>query len=140
MRADAYGTFEAMRVPLSVRTVAEVIGMDAAVRLMRASYSNRQVYIPARDMQGHRLAEVLAPDELRALRRHFGGELLAYPRASAIKRRLAAQRRKASILADLQAGLPTQEIARKHGCTTRWVIYVKQRSAPSPPLPGLGPC
>jgi hypothetical protein len=120
-----------MRVPSSVRTVAEVIGMDAAVRLMRATYGNRQVYVPARDISDHRLASVLRPDELSALRRTFGGELLPYPSARGTKRRIEAERRTQAIQQDIEANMPTREIAAKHGVSERYVRRFKAKGTGS---------
>ncbi len=102
--------------------------MDAAVRLMQASYGNRQVYVPAREIAGHRLNAFLQPDELKALRRSFGGELLSYPSARGTKRRLAALRRKQAILTDLDANVVVREIASRHGVTERYVRKVKARA------------
>lgn len=121
-----------MRVPSSVRSVAEVIGMDAAVRLMRASYDNRQVYVPASDIQpGHRLHEVLKPDEVTALRRTFGGELLPYPSAKGVKRRIAAERRARAIREDIIASIPVREIATKHRVSERYVRRIRSKGTTS---------
>lgn len=121
-----------MRVPSSVRSVAEVIGMDAAVRLMRAAYDNRQVYVPASDIQpGHRLHEVLKPDEVTALRRTFGGELLPYPSAKGVKRRIAAERKARAIREDIMASIPVRYIAVKHGVSERYIRRLRSKGTTS---------
>ena len=58
-----------MRVPNTVRTVAEVIGMDAAVRLLAAPGKNQCVYIPQHIKPGHRRFEQPSRAETH-LRRH----------------------------------------------------------------------
>lgn len=106
--------------------------MDAAVRLMRASYANRQVYVPASELEpGHRLHEVLKPDEVTALRRTFGGELLPYPSAKGVKRRIAAERRAKAILEDLQPGVSSAEIAAKHGVSSQYVRRLRCKGSTS---------
>jgi transposase-like protein len=127
-----------MRVPHSVRSVAEAIGLDAAVRLMRASYKSPhtdgggKVYVPASDIPpGHRLHEVLTADELTALRRTFGGELLPYPSSRGVKRRIAAERRARAILLDIQAGVSSSEIAAKHGVSSQYVRRIRSKGTTS---------
>jgi hypothetical protein len=120
-----------MRVPHNVRTVAEIIGMDAAVRLMRATSPNRLVYIPARDIANHPLSRVLQPSELKALRRTFGGELLPYPSGRGIKRRLAAQRKAEAILAAIASGLCTAEIAIKYAVSAQYVRRIRTKGTTS---------
>lgn len=126
-----------MRVPHSVRSVAQVIGMDAAVRLMQASYKSPhtdgggKLYIPARDIADHRLTRVLQPDEMTALRRTFGGELLPYPSARGMKRKIAAERRARAILLDIQAGVPTSEIAAKHNVSGQYVRRIRSKGSTS---------
>lgn len=120
-----------MRVPHNVRTVAEIIGMDAAVRLMRATSPNRQVYIPARDIANHPLLRVLQPSELTALRRTFGGELLPYPSGRGLKRRLAAQRKAEAIMTEINAGLSTAEIAIKYAVSAQYVRRIRTKGTTS---------
>lgn len=116
-----------MRVPHTVRTVAEVIGMPGAVRLLAAPGKNECVYIPQRLTPGHRLTTLLEPAELTALQRTFGGELLPYPSARWIKRRIAAERKAQAIRADIAAGLTTAEIATKHGVSGQYVRRIRTR-------------
>jgi hypothetical protein len=120
-----------MRIPPNVRSVAEVIGMDAAVRLIGQSYPNRQIYVPAREHPGHRLSSVLAPHELTALQRTFGGELLTYPSARGIKRRIKAERKAQAIREDIGNGLATIEIAAKHGVSDSYVRRIRSRGTTS---------
>lgn len=118
-----------MRVPHTVRTVADVIGLEAAVRLSAAAYSNRQVYVPAGVVKpDHRLARVLAPDELRKLQRHFGGELLPFPTLKRAKRERASEIKQLAIMHDMQtSGLTQSAIARKHGVTKQWVARIARK-------------
>jgi hypothetical protein len=120
-----------MRIPHTVRTVADVIGMDAAVRLIKVSYDNRQLYVPARDIANHRLSTVLQPDELTALRRTFGGELLPYPSARGIMRRRKAQRKTEAIQHDIASGLTTAEIAVRHGVSERYIRRIRSKGTTS---------
>lgn len=107
-----------MRIPSTVRMVAEVIGMDAAVRLMQASYPNGQVYVPAGNISPqHRLATFLQPDELTRLQRHFAGELIPYATARGAKRAVRAERRRKRMVEMLDQGLTPRQIAQALGCS-----------------------
>lgn len=106
--------------------------MDAAVRLMRATYGNRQVYVPARDIpQDHRLSSVLAPDELKALKRTFGGELLPYPSARGMKRKSEAQRKARAILQCIAEGMGTSLIAERYGVSQQYVRRLRSKGTTS---------
>lgn len=127
-----------MRIPSSVRTVADVIGLDAAVRLMRVAYSppNGQgstLYIPSRETPRHRLTTVLQPSEYRAITRAFGGELLSYPSARGMKRKIKAERKAEAIKRDITSGLSTAEITAKHKVSVQYVsrLRVTGRSSSS---------
>lgn len=115
-----------MRVPHTIRTVADVIGMDAAVRLAGAAYDNRLVYVPAGNVgPEHRLSRVLKPDEVRTLQKHFGGELLPFPTLRQAKRQRMTERKAKAIRADIKAGLPSVEIARKHKVSDKYVYRIR---------------
>ena len=117
-----------MRIPRTVKTVAEVIGMDAAIRLAQVSRNN-QVYVPATRLRpDHPLTSVLQPGELQALQRHFGGELMSYASASGLRRKVATDRRRQAIVQGLQAGLSHHEIADRVRCTWRHVRRVARRA------------
>ncbi len=120
-----------MRVPHTVRTVAEVIGMPGAVRLMQASNDWRYIYVPAKAGPGHKLASVLNPDELTALQRTFGGELLPYPSARGIRRKRAAERKAQAIQQDITAGMTACEIAAKRGVSERYVRRIRTKGTTS---------
>jgi len=120
-----------MRIPPSVRSVADVIGMEGAVRLMQATTSNRQIYIPAKEVGAHHLASVLRPDELRMLCREFGGSLMHYPSARSMKRRRATQIKAQAIMQDLRAGRKLSEVAIKHGVSCQYVSRLRTRGTTS---------
>jgi hypothetical protein len=127
-----YVTFCAMRVPLTVRTVAEVIGMPGAVRLLQAPGKNESVYVPQQRIKpDHRLASILQPHELTALQRTFGGELLPYPSARGMRRRRAAERKAHAIQQDITAGLTTSEIAAKHDVSESYVRRIRSKGTTS---------
>ena len=121
-----------MRIPHTVRTVADVIGMDAAVRLAATAYSNRQVYVPAGDVgPDHRLYRVLMPAELRNLQRHFGGELLPFPTLRGAKRQRIAERKADAIRADIAKGMTTAEIAARHRVSGQYVRRIRTKGETS---------
>lgn len=100
--------------------VADVIGMEAAVRLIPLTGKNNAIYVPCRPVRpGHRLAQVLRPDELRKLQQHFGGELMSYVDERGAHKIANANRRRARILTLARRGLPPSAIAADVGCS-RW--------------------
>lgn len=105
--------------------------MDAAVRLLQAPGKNACVYVPQRIKPGHRLTTILQPDELTALQRTFGGELLPYPSARGVRRRRAAERRAQAIQQGIIAGLTTSEIAAAHGVSERYVRRIRAKGTTS---------
>jgi len=115
-----------MRIPTSVRMVAEVIGLDAAVRLIPLTGKNNAIYVPANPVKpGHRLSAVLEPDELRKLQRHFGGELMNYVDERGAQKIALANRRRAQIIALSRRGTMSKaEIAREVGCARSLVVKV----------------
>jgi hypothetical protein len=126
-----------MRIPRTVRTVADVIGLPAAVRLMRVAYKSphsdggSKLYVPSSGTLDHRLTSVLQPDEFKALTRTFGGELLSYPSARGMRRRIKAERKAEAIREDIAKGLPTAEIARKHGVSDKYVYRIRSKGETS---------
>jgi hypothetical protein len=122
---------ELMRIPLSVRSVAHVIGMEGAVRLMQATSTNRQVYVPSKEHGANHLASVLRPDELRLLCREFGGSLMHYPSARSMKRRRATQIKAQAILKDLSAGYKLNEVAMKHEVSPQYVSRLRTHGCTS---------
>jgi hypothetical protein len=120
--------------------VADVIGMDAAVRLTQAAYGNNQLYVPARDIgPGHRLARALKPDELRTLQRHFGGELLPYATARGARRTVKAERKRRRILELHGQALSVAAIAREVCCSEWYARRVLRKGQASPALPPSPP-
>jgi hypothetical protein len=120
-----------MRIPPSVRNVAEVIGMEGAVRLMQVTKSNRQIYIPAKEVGAHHLSSVLRPDEIRLLCREFGGSLMHYPSGRSMKRRRATQIKAQAIMKDVSAGRKLNEVAMKHGVSPQYVSRLRTRGSTS---------
>lgn len=121
-----------MRVPNTVRNVADVIGMEAAVRLAGAAYSNRQVYVPAGNVgPEHRLLRVLNHSEVRTLQNHFGGVLLPFPTLRRAKRQRIAERKADAIQSDIAKGMSTAEIAAKHRVSGQYVRRIRTKGSTS---------
>lgn len=121
-----------MRVPRTIRTVADVIGLDAAVRLTSAAYDNRQVYVPAGTISSdHRILRALTRSEARTLQIHFGGEILPFPTLRMAKRQRIAERKADAIRADINAGMTSAEIAAKHVVSKQYVRRIRAKGETS---------
>lgn len=121
-----------MRVPPSVRMVADIIGLEAAVRLTQAVGRNSAVYVPSSPIApDHRLARILQPRELSALQSHYGGDFIPLPSARGIKRKVKAERRRLRILELSGEGMTPSAVALAVGCSRQYAERVIKRGATS---------
>lgn len=108
------------QLPVSIQTVAEVIGETAVLKLIRewprtvstATGRGRViVYVPARMPTEHRLVEVLGLESAQLLVKRFGGELLFLASGHS----LGARERRAMIARAVLAGMPRERVALHYG-------------------------
>jgi Mor family transcriptional regulator len=109
-------------LPPTLRRIAEVAGVPAAVRLAE-EYGGTRKYFPLNPAEGHELAEVLGLEAAVALAEHFGLEEVDVPRATAALRRL----RDEEIQHRLACGDSTNTVARAFGVSWRHVYRIKAR-------------
>lgn len=109
------------QTPKAILDVAAIIGMDAAMRLTKASGKNRMIYIPepGNERKRSKIKEALTSEELKKLQRHITGPLV-YPRASTLKRRT----RRASVIAQFKQGADYSTIAGRQGIKRTWVARI----------------
>lgn len=114
-------------LPISLRDIAAVIGLAAALRLS-AWRGGTRLWIPSTDalLAEHELSQVLGREAARALAERYRGEHLWIPRAAAAAR-LA---RNELIRARYQAGEPAATLAIEYGLSDRcvWGIVRQARS------------
>jgi hypothetical protein len=118
-------------LPSSVQEIAEVIGRDAALRLVgalpRCSQRDRRypnaassrviMYVPKRVEPGHRLVQILGHDTARRLVHHFGGEVLYPANCADVYRRF----RDSEALRMVRDGMPAKAVADVLGVSDRHV-------------------
>jgi hypothetical protein len=103
----------------SLREVAELIGTDAAARLL-AAFGGTEVYIPSvlNMHAGHHLAQLLGLDAAKLLAErygvHRGGYRICLPVSRKLKRDLI-----------LESDGTNRAVALKVGCTERYVSHVR---------------
>lgn len=113
-------------LPPTLREIAEVAGMDAALRIAE-HYGGVRLDMPARQGARHRLASLVGEEAASRLAAHYHGEEIQVPRAARAARALYYQ----SIAERYQAGASAARLAREHGCTERWIYQVVRRQRES---------
>jgi DNA-directed RNA polymerase specialized sigma24 family protein len=125
-------------LPESVRELSELVGLNAALKLVDRWGGQIALYVPQRVDQDHPLAQTLGLEAAQALSRHYGGDYLRnIPRAA---RAMRAARDKA-VLKRRGEGASPARIAQEFGLTERWVWELLRRAKDAGPpqcrLPGL---
>lgn len=124
-----------MRLPRSVQQIADVIGRDAALTLVRKlprAYTKGHpsgqpiLYVPKSMPPDHALVRLIGYPAAEKLAAAFGGEIL-YP-AACIELDRAARNREIERL--FRAGSSEVEIARLFGLTVRHVQNIRREIAP----------
>lgn len=107
-------------LPEGLAQFAAVVGREGALAIARRVGGLQGVYIPKGPdgAKRHPIAEVLTPEQWRALCLRFGGRRLEVPRAHFLKLK------KARILELLAEGYSQREIAIRAGVTQRYVKMV----------------
>lgn len=123
-----------MSLPGILQEIAEDLGEEAALRFA-ARLGGTQIYV-RRDADSELLRDILGPELAKWLAERYGGEIVIVPMAKAIMR----QRHRELILSLSREGLGADEIARRLGCTSRWVReVVRQAGRASPEETGTMP-
>lgn len=132
-------------LPNSVREIAEVIGRDAALRLigkLPTCYAGKDgkkstrvmMYVPKRLAPDHQLVRILGWNNANRLVRHFGGEIL-YP---ANCRAIYSKYRDEAILKMLEAGARPSMVAELMGLSERHVRNLQRTEKPQEEAAGEG--
>lgn len=117
-----------MRLPSSVQQIADVIGGDKALRLVRQlppcgkRPRRRNLYIPrpGRLTVNHRLVDLLGWEDAWALCDALGGQTVQPALCRYMERAMGSRR----ILALRDLGMSPREIADEMGISTRWAESV----------------
>ena len=107
-------------LPGVLREIAEEAGLPAALRMADA-FGGTEVWIPARLVDGHRLAELLGRAPAEAVVRRFGSGHLLIPMGPLADGRAKRVR----ILCMIDEGRSSSAIARALRCHVRTVYRVK---------------
>ena len=102
-----------------IKELKGLIGPDATLRLL-SRFGGLQVYIPKSPEPDQELSLAVGLDEVRRLAATFGGESLELP----VGRREIQGQRRLRIVEMRQSGEPVQSIARKLGCSRRYIYQV----------------
>lgn len=124
-----------MRIPQNVRAVANLIGMESAVRLIHATHSNGAIYIPHGDKpsllrSSRQIKDLIPAADVAVLQREYGGELLAYPTRKGAQR-MAASMRKVQRIKSMAAHHSAAFIAQSIPCSERYVRRVLKTGSTS---------
>lgn len=116
-----------MRLPKSVQQIADVVGRDKAMQMVRAlrerqSGKTLSIYVPQPERLhiNHALVELLGYEDALALCQAYGGTHL-YPSAMRYLHRAVRNRQ---ILALRDTGMTLDEVAEQLGLSRKWVASV----------------
>lgn len=121
-------------LPESVRDIVELVGLPAALALVK-TYGGIYLKVPVGRREGQtraRLIEIMGHDAAKKFIAHHGGERLGIPRCAAALR----DERDRSIIRDYDAGLPAAAIAQRERLTERQVRNILKR-VPAEGVEGL---
>lgn len=108
-------------LPDSVQMVADVIGEDAALKLVEQWPPTPghcvSIYVPARIPDAHRLVDIIGMEQARTLSRHFAGEVLKLAAGGRLRSRL----RRADMRSRVAAGERVPDVARQLEVSERTV-------------------
>lgn len=124
-------------LPESVRGLVELLGWDAAMRLVNA-YGGLMVTIPTgkrANAVADQLTELLGGPAAAVLMHHHSGERLTIPRCRDL---LLAERNRA-LVAAYDAGTPVPELCRRYSLGERQVRGILSRPVPDAPDQGGRP-
>ena len=100
-------------LPQLLREVAEIAGLDAAIKIARG-LGKKRMYIPHRLTSGHRLARCVGPKAAALICAHFAGDTVVWPEAGKYLRQL-------DTLIRWHEGWSAERIARDLGVHQRTV-------------------
>lgn len=106
-------------LPQTAVDIVEVVGIDAALRLVEA-WGGLRLYVPQALPADHSLVGILGPALAANMAAHFGGEPLNIPRCLHALRSMRNQR----IRGARRAGATPAELARQHSLTERQVYNI----------------
>lgn len=97
-------------LPPKLGEIAEVIGLDAALKLS-AAWPGVRVFVPKQMPADHPIAVALGVKPARALSKTYGGESITPPLCQRYHRQVMQSR----MLAEYREGASAAELARKYG-------------------------
>ncbi|AFL74582.1 hypothetical protein Thivi_2661 [Thiocystis violascens DSM 198] len=115
-------------MPETLREVADLIGVAAAVRLSQR-FGGRRCYIGT-NPEGSALEDCVGPDAARALSWYYGAGETTFPRGESVDRYARDQ----AILKDRLAGMSCGALAEKYRLSERrlWEILAAHRAHETP--------
>lgn len=125
-------------LPPTVQAVADVIGLDLALKLVmhsprwgtdRHTSGHSQLYIPKVVPAGHMLRELLGDEAANKLAYMFGGDALCMASPKCVD----VFYRRRGVVNAVRDGVPRSMVAEWFGITQRWVNRIMRELAPMVP-------
>lgn len=113
-------------LPPKLREVAQVVGVEAAIRLAE-HWPGIRLFVPQRVHIKHPIALAIGLTAAEKLAAHYGGETLTVPANTRFRRAM----RNAQILAEYRAGASGSQLARKYGLHENHVYALVAQAAAS---------
>lgn len=104
------------RLTDSIQTLADIIGMEAALLLVKR-FSGVPLYIPSASAKEHTIANVIGQEAFEKLAGYFPHETIRLPKYDSVERQLAHQK----VVSMKREGQSNREIALALNYTQRYV-------------------
>lgn len=113
-------TLELPQMPASVRDLAQLIGVEGAIALVRAYGGYDYVEIPGKARSDHPLVRHIGLTSLERLVDVYGGDRLHIPRASRALKSLRNQ----EIVAKYDEGSKVNDLGREYGLSSKQIRII----------------
>lgn len=122
LESTAYSGIDFDELPETLREIAEVAGLPAALAIAE-HWGGIRLDMPATPDGTHRLAAVVGMQAAAQLAEEYQGEQLDIPRAAKALRQVIYQ----TIAQRYADGASAAQLAREYGCTERWIYVIVRR-------------
>lgn len=109
---------EKITLPLSMLSIAECVGFDAAIVIMDNFGGLSSFYIPRVAVETHKMAALIGFENYKKLCKEFGGERIFIPRG-------AFRRLKKSLIIEADKSISQRKLCLMLGVTDRYIRKVK---------------
>lgn len=109
-------------LPYLARELLITGGIDAAIALIN-NFGGRRIIFSKKSRLYNEIIVLIGGDSFQAYDKYYGSESISIPSCHVFKRLLASK----PLLDDIKGNESNANLAKKHGCSERWVYMLKKR-------------